>query len=254
MPTKARRPLLRSLRCTARRALQRFALLGALLGTGGMAAANDILSARYTEPTDRYAHAILGDAIEWGALELTLDNGTVRTFRLPQSHVFEDLAPRLADLDGDGTSEVIVIDSSLTKGARLAIYGPQGLITATDHIGRSNRWLAPAGIVDLDGDGRIEIAYVDRPHLARILTILTYENQSLKPFGKVQGLTNHRIGEDYISGGVRTCNDQPELVLTNGNWSRLFAVSSSATRKLQARDIGPNTGRKSFVAALNCAK
>jgi len=29
-----------------------------------------ILSAEYAEPTDRYAHGILGDAIEWGALRI----------------------------------------------------------------------------------------------------------------------------------------------------------------------------------------
>ena len=41
-------------------------LLAALLG--GSASAEDITSARYEEPTTRYAHGILGDAIEHGAL------------------------------------------------------------------------------------------------------------------------------------------------------------------------------------------
>jgi hypothetical protein len=45
------------------------------------------------------------------------------------------------------------------------------LLAATPHIGSANRWLAPIGAADLDGDGRVEIAYVDRPHLARTLRI-----------------------------------------------------------------------------------
>ena len=67
-----------------------------LAASGAMA--QTIAAARYTEPTDRYAHGVLGDAIEWGALELTFADGRVSTFTLPKDHVFEDVAPRLADL------------------------------------------------------------------------------------------------------------------------------------------------------------
>ena len=46
----------------------------------------------------------------------------------------------------------------MTQGARLAIYDETGLVSATPYIGRSNRWLAPLGAGDLDGDGNIELA------------------------------------------------------------------------------------------------
>jgi hypothetical protein len=42
---------------------------------------------------------------------------------LPETEVFEDLAPRLADLDGDGKAEIIVVQSHRDLGARLAVYG-----------------------------------------------------------------------------------------------------------------------------------
>ena len=127
------------------------------------ACAETIVGAAYEAPTDRYAHGILCDAIEWGALRITTDSRSL-VFTLPPDRVFEDTAPRLIDLDGDGVDEVVVVETLNTAGAQLAIYDATGKIAATPHIGRTNRWLAPIGAADLDGDGRIEIAYIDRPH------------------------------------------------------------------------------------------
>jgi hypothetical protein len=126
-----------------------------------------VVSARYLEPTDRYAHGILGDAIEWGTLEMTVDKclgcegSDVRTVkvRLPVSSVFEDVAPRIVDIDGDGTNEVMVVETRRDVGARLAIYEGGGTVmAATPYIGRTHRWLAPIGAADLDGDGNVEVA------------------------------------------------------------------------------------------------
>ncbi|MDT8329203.1 MAG: VCBS repeat-containing protein, partial [Roseovarius sp.] len=176
------------------------------------ALAQEITSARYADPTTRYAHGVLGDAVEWGALVLELSDGTRRRLTLPETLVFEDAAPRLGDLDGDGAPEVIVVESSLSQGARLAIYGPFGRLAATPHIGRSHLWLAPIGAADLDGDGRIEIAYIDRPHMAKTLRIWRYEPGKLVEVASKPGLSNHKIGWDFIAGGMRHCDDGPEMI------------------------------------------
>lgn len=215
------------------------------------AAAETITAARYISPTGRYAHGILGDALEWGGLQLSLADGSARRFDLPRDHVFEDIAPRLADVTGDGAPEVLVIETDVNRGAALAIYGPDGKITETPHIGQSNRWLAPLGAADLDDDGAIEIAYVDRPHLARVLRVWRFANGSLSEVAQMEGLTNHRIGEQYISGGIRDCGGVPEVVLADGSWKRVVGVTLDAG-KLTQRDIGPFEGRKSFAAALAC--
>jgi phosphoribosylamine-glycine ligase len=52
--------------------------------------------ARFEAPTDRYGHAIMGDLPEWGRLCLILVGGEV-CVTLPQTRVFEDIAPRLAE-------------------------------------------------------------------------------------------------------------------------------------------------------------
>mgnify|MGYP003631495566 FL=1 len=180
--------------------------------------AETITSARYTDPTTRYDHGILGDAVEWGALEVTLDNATKRRFILPDTLVFEDTSPRLADLDQDGSPEVIVVESSLTRGARLVIYGPSGRLAQTDHIGRKNRWLAPVGAADFTGDGRLEIAMVVTPHLAGRVELLAYDGTNLKLIAATTGFTNHRIGDQLIAGGIRNCDAGPQIVLAQMPW------------------------------------
>lgn len=186
----------------------------------GISTAQTISVARYSDPTTRYDHGVLGDAVEWGTLELSLSDGTTRRFILPDTLVFEDTAPRLVDLDADGSPEVIVVESSLTLGARLVVYGPTGRLAMTDHIGRKNRWLAPVGAADFTGDGRSEIAMVVTPHLAGKLVLLAYNGSSLSEIASTDGLTNHRIGDPDIAGGIRICDASVQIILAQMPWPR----------------------------------
>ena len=221
---------------------------------GGAGAAQTITDARFTDPTERYAHAVLGDAIEYGGLEIDVtEDGATRTLqiKLPLDHVFEDVTPRLWDVTGDGAPEVVVVETDVSLGGALAIYGLSGKITETPHIGQRNRWLAPVGAADLDGDGVIEVAYIDRPHLAKTLRVWRFEEGALRQVGAVAGLTNHRIGEPDIAGGIRLCDARPEMILARADWSRLVAVTFDGG-SFAARDIGPHAGRPSFAKALEC--
>lgn len=218
---------------------------------GGTAHAQDVASARYEEPTTRYDHGILGDATEYGALVMVTAEGRQLRIRLPETRVFEDTEPRLYDVDADGEREVIVVETDLSLGARLAVYGPEGLIAATNFIGQTHRWLAPAGAADIDGDGNVEIAYVDRPHLARELVIVRFRRGKLEPVARFQGVTNHRIGERDIAGGIRTCAGLPEIVVADATWSEVLAISFDGKR-FDATRLGPHRGRQSFAEAMAC--
>jgi len=226
-----------------------FAVLAAVNVTSATAA--EIKAAKFADPTTRYAHAVLGDDVEWGALELRLTNGKQRRFVLPESRVYEDLSPRLRDLDLDGDLEVMVVESSQTQGGRLAIYDESGLIAATPFIGRKFRWLAPVGAADIDGDGKVEVAYVDRPHLAKTLRIWRFENNALTEVAQRKGVTNHRIGEDYISGGIRDCGTGPEMIVADANWQTVLAISFDG-KSTTSETIAAFRGKQSFAAALNC--
>lgn len=219
----------------------------------------DVLAASFAEPTERYDHGILGDAIEYGALILDIDLcpacANLRrqkiTIRLPDNRVFEDLKPRLADLDGDGLNEVIVVETSLSKGASLAVYGPHGKIAATPFLGRPYRWLAPIGAADLNGDGHLEIAYIEKPHLSKILKIWRLKNGKLRLISQLKGLTNHKIGDDFISGGIRDCGKGNEIITADRNWQNVIATRLQ-DQTLTSRILGLFKGQASLKDALLC--
>ncbi|OLS43999.1 hypothetical protein BV509_06345 [Rhodovulum sulfidophilum] len=226
-------------------------LAGALPASARDGASARIVAARYADPTARYDHGVLGDRLEWGSLVLRLSKGGTRRIVLPDTRVFEDLAPRLADLDGDGAPEVLAVETDLALGARLSVYGADGLIAATPFLGQPYRWLAPAGAADLDGDGRVEIAYVDRPHRARVLRIWRLEAGRLVPVAAAEGLTNHRIGDDVISGGLRTCGGTPELLLADPDWQRVIAVRLSGGQ-VSRRALPHPPSPAGFASAAAC--
>lgn len=236
-------------------------LLATILGcaVAGSAAAQSIVAAEYTDPTTRYPHGILGDQIEHAGLSVTLSDGSRHKALWPAGMVFEDTEPRLFDLDGDGAPEVITVESSDTKGGRLSVWGWKDgalvLMAASPHIGRRFRWLAVAGVADMDGDGSVEIAYVDRPHLAKVLKIMRYIPQGasgrLVDVAAQEGLTNHRIGERDIGGGLRECDGTIEVITASADWSRIVATAL-VDAQLVSRDVGPHNGRASLAAALTC--
>ncbi|MGB3279567.1 MAG: VCBS repeat-containing protein [Pseudorhodobacter sp.] len=209
----------------------------------------EVTGARLTQTTDRYDHGILGDALEWGGLRIETALGAVEV-TLPQTRVFEDVEARVADLDGDGAAEVLVVETDMARGASLAVYDAKGKVTATRYIGRTHRWLAPLGVGDLDGDGLPEIAYVDRPHLAKELVIVQYRGRKLAQVGRISGLTNHRIGDKTIAGGLRNCGQGGEAILANSDWTKVMAVRLQS-QSLKARALGAYSQRN-IDRALAC--
>lgn len=215
--------------------------------------AAEISTASYSGLTDVYGHGALAGG-EYAALDVRLTDG--RGWRISyENAVFEDVAPRLVDLDRDGSPEVITVVSTFDQGARVQVFdwvdGTIAPVAANAPIGRRNRWLAIAGIADFDGNGLMEVAFVDRPHLAKVLTFLEFDHRgkswSVRPKAALEGHTNHRIGEALISGGIRSCDGVPEVVTASADWSRVLI-----TRHYESRDIGPFKGTESLTAALEC--
>ena len=211
--------------------------------------------ATFSAPTDRYGHAVLGSTPEWGKLCIT-HSDTEGCVTLPETKVFEDNAPRLADVDGDGRLDAVVVESDAQAGASLVVYmlEPSGQLKriANDPIGTLFRWLAPIGIADLDGDGHTEVAYIDRPHLAKTLRILRFVDSGFIEVATQTGLTNHRIGEPFITSGLRQCEGAPiEILTVDASWSSIMASSFDGPR-VTTRSIGPFHGLMDMQSALEC--
>lgn len=167
---------------------------------------SDITAAWLIGETQRYEHYVRGTAFEASGIRLKTREGKTLTLWLDEGYVFEDRTPRLADLDRDGKDEIALVLTSVWKGAALAVYEVEDdqivKKTQTPYIGQPYRWLNPAGIADLDGDGRLDIALVAMPHLVKRLEIWTLVDGMLHQFASANGFTNHRNGSAHTDMSV----------------------------------------------------
>ncbi|MGV8855477.1 MAG: hypothetical protein ACOH2L_12610 [Devosia sp.] len=173
---------------------------GAIATAGGSGA----VQAWYAQPTTRYDHGILGDAIEAGALVVVDAQGQQYRLILPERQVFEDITPRLIDLDGDGRNEIVTIRTDLAAGAAVAVYqlagGKVQERAATAPLGQPHRWLSIAAIANFTDDAGLEIAIVKTPHIGGVLEILSLQGHSLKSIRPPQpGFSTHFIGSRDLS-------------------------------------------------------
>jgi len=203
------------------------------IATGGEGAT--IREAWYSRPTKRYKHGILGDEIEGGSLVVVTERGIKLKYQLLESDVFEDLTPRLVDLDGNGKTEVITIQTNLIAGAALVIYQVNGntLVRAArnQYIGLTNRWLNVAGIERYTGNRTPEIAIVVTPHIGGRLDLYKFIGGRLVRLFSEQGFSNHLIGAteqrlsaSYLAPGGKKVN----LALPSDSRENLRIMSINA--------------------------
>lgn len=212
----------------------------------------------YAGPTDRYDHNIMGRIRGWSRLEVHVApcstcESEVRTMRIdqPQTRVFEDFAPRLWDITGDGRPEIVVVESDLSMGSRLAVWevtddtsgASLRRLATTAYLGTKFRWLAPVGTADFDRDGTIEIAYVEKPHLDRVLRLVRFDGNRLANVASLAGVTNHAIGQEQVESLVRTCDGVSEIIALSDDGRHVLAITWD-NQGLTPRQIGKATNRR----------
>lgn len=227
----------------------------AKIGTGSA----NITQVTLVGPTQEYRHFVLARNHEAKGFVALKSDGTSVTYTLPSGLVFEDRVPRLADMTGDGHDEIILVMSSVSGGAALAIFEVQGtnarLLTQTPHIGLANRWLNPAGIADFDGDGRLDIALVQMPHLVKRLEVWTLNSSELVRTFAEDNVSNHRGGSPHqgLSAHFDFDNDGlADLIVPDGSRQNLRVISFAsgtitdlASVRLSARADGDFIMRES---------
>lgn len=142
----------------------------------------------------RYAHGVLGDAIE-ATQVLWLERHSLQPLRslvLPAPWVLEDIAPRLLTLPGGGQALVSV--RAGPEGGQLALLAadprqPGALVLQAlgDTVGGRHRWLSPST------DGR-QLMAVHTPHIGGVLHRYGVEGPRLQRERLAGGVSTHAIG------------------------------------------------------------
>lgn len=169
--------------------------------------ADSSIYAQFAQPVTRYNHGILGDAIEAGQL-VVYARDTFLSLELAEVYVYEDIRPRLKDVDQDGIEECITIRSHINEGAGIVIYkileDHLEEFAKVEEIGTPNRWLNIAAIDNLDEDEAIEIAWIQTPHIGGILKVADIQPGIMEPFATVAQYSNHAIGQRNLCLSVLT--------------------------------------------------
>lgn len=183
------------------------AAIALLVFAGSDLRAEKITGAKYDVPVARYGHFALGRPHEYARLTVTTDGGRELALELPLDEVFEDLVPRLVKFTANEQVEILAIVSGHGVGARLAVIslrdGALVISAQSLPIGTPMRWLNPVGVVDLDGDGRAEIAAVITPHIGGTLKVFRRVSRGsgdrLEEIAALGGFSNHEYGSPELA-------------------------------------------------------
>jgi FG-GAP-like repeat len=225
----------------------------------------DIAWAWLASPTARYPHSSMGSPVHAASLEVLSRSGAMYRVQLPSQRVFEDLQPRLIDLDGDGRDEIVVIEADSERGAALVVYGLPASGSKLEERARSSylglpfRWLNPVGFADFDGDGKLDIASITTPHIGGTLTLYRYAPPRIEPFAKAMDVSNHQMGDPNLQmhAIVSLPNQRPTVIVPDMSRRALHAlrweIMDGKAQWKELADVKPLPGRVNYLMPLGAS-
>ena len=197
------------------------------------AAVPPVIERAWFGPADRvHGHDALGIGRYPGRVHaIVRDGGRQHEVRLdlPVDAAFEDGLIRLADLEADGSPQIVLVAASRLAGAAITVLGverregtPVLLERARGPSVGMGRWLNPVGMGDFNGDGRQHVVAVTTPHIGGVLTLYRYQRPHLVPVAHERDVSNHVYGEvEQQLAAVTICERRRCVAIPNQSRHRL---------------------------------
>ncbi|MEY4295855.1 MAG: hypothetical protein RLY82_1543 [Pseudomonadota bacterium] len=199
----------------------------------------DIQAAWLTSPTMRYPHRSLGSTMHAGSVTVQLNSGKTAVYELPISRVFEDLSPRLVDLDNDGKDELVLIESDALRGSSVVVLGLRAgkliELARSPPTGSTFRWLNIVGTADFDDNGKMDIAAITTPHIGGTLKLYHYRPPQLVAYASNMDVSNHIMGstEQQMAVIVQLPQTRPTIIVPDMSLKALHALRWQANGQWQ---------------------
>ncbi len=162
------------------------------------------LAVGLVDATDQYDHAILGDPFEAKAFEvLNRCTGERTRTTVASEDVIEGISALLADINGDGTNEVLVTISNDDVGSRMSAFTFDGTLVAESvPIGQGGRWQTQLAVAPTGPNGESEVVDIWKPHANGVAEFLQLKGNTLVRVADLAGFTNHVIRTQNLDKGL----------------------------------------------------
>lgn len=194
---------------------------------GRLAAVGDGRYVCFGDRTDRYRHGALGDSVE-GETLYVVDAASaeiVARATLNAPAVFEGIQPLVADLDGDGSPEIVTTVADERNGARIVVFALNGRRIATGPV-YGPGWRHQLAVAPFGPDGHPELAVVRKPHVDRVAEFYRLRDGALEVVATADGVSSHTYGSRILSGAIagQFSNGATELLVPTVKRDALVAV------------------------------
>ena len=159
-----------------------------------------------SDPTNRYAHGVVGDELEAGSItliETQPETAVVNTITIPEPQVVEGIMPLWVDWDGDDRREIIVTLSDANQGAQVVMFNEAGEQIATGPtIGQGGRWRHQIAVAPFGPNGEMELVDVLTPHIGGVVEFYEWNGDALEIVAEQGGFTSHVINTNNLDMAV----------------------------------------------------
>ena len=205
----------------------------------------------------RYAHGVLGDAIEATTINVIETRPAPRLARrieLPANVVVEGIAPMWVDLTGDGEREIVVTLSDAAEGARIVAFDGRGRRVAEGPaVGSGFRWRHQIALAPFGPSGEIELVAVRTPHIGGVVEFYALTGRRLDILASLGDYSSHRIGSANLDTAVAADVDADgrfELLSPTVNFDALAVIAHRAGGARESRRFAAGAAITTNIAAV----